>query len=179
MILYLICGISIIYFGLKENYANSFQAGLIIFTLLLFRSLITWTKSELPPILRSSVLLFITITMMLANLFNMYAIIPYLDKIEHVLSGLILFFVGQFILIKMVNSNGMSHLPTRIMIWFSFFFAAAMAGIWEIYEFTVDHLFGLQSQNGSLNDTMIDMICGTASAVVVSFYLLIKSRRDT
>lgn len=179
MILYLICGVSMIYFTVTGTYSKSFQAGLIIFTLLLFRGLIIWTKSELPSLLRSSVLLFIMITMMLANLFGMYAVIPYLDKIEHLLSGVILFFVGQFILIKMANANGMSNLPSSIIIWFSFFFAAAMAGMWEIYEFTVDHLFGLHSQNGSLTDTMIDMICGTVSAIVVCFYLFNKARRDT
>lgn len=175
MVLYLICGVSIVYFGLKGIYAKCFQAGLIISVLLLFRGLIKWTKSELSPLLRSSVLIFITIAMLLANLFDMYAVIPYLDKIEHFLSGIILFFVGQFILNKIAKAHGMNHLPIRMMIWFSFYFAAAMAGLWEIYEFTVDHLFGLRSQNGSLTDTMTDMICGTISAIATSLYLLNKA----
>lgn len=176
MLLYLICGVSIVYFGLKGIYAKCFQAGLIIAILLLFRGVNIWTKNELPPLLRSSVLIFITITMLLANLFNMYAVIPYLDKIEHFLSGIILFFVGQFILNKIARAHEMNHLPIRMIIWFSFYFAVAMAGMWEIYEFSVDHLFGLQSQNGSLTDTMMDMICGTLSALATSFYLLIKAR---
>lgn len=178
MILYVICGVSIIYFGVIGTYNKCFQAGLIIIVLLLFRGLITWTKSELSPALRFSVLIFITITMMLANLFNMYAVIPYLDKIEHLLSGVILFFVGQFILIKMAKRKGLGRMPFNIIIWFSFFFAVAMAGVWEIYEFVVDHLFGLHSQNGSLTDTMMDIICGTVGAVVASLYLLYKARRD-
>ncbi|WP_340005770.1 hypothetical protein MHH52_28265 [Paenibacillus sp. FSL K6-0276] len=179
LILYIICGVSIIYFGMTGNYGKTFQAGLIIFVLLLFRGLITWTKSELPPALRFSVLVFITITMMLANLFSLYGVIPYLDKIEHLLSGVILFFVGQFILIKMAKRKRLGGLPSNIIVWFAFFFAVAMAGMWEIYEFTVDHLFGLNSQNGSLTDTMIDMICGTLSALVASFYLFVKARRKT
>ncbi|WHY19421.1 hypothetical protein QNH28_29230 [Paenibacillus sp. G2S3] len=179
MILYLICGVSIVYFALIGNYDKTFQAGLIIVVLILFRGLITWTKSELPPALRFSVLVFIAITMMLANLFNMYGVIPYLDKIEHLLSGVILFFVGQFILIKMVKRKGLGDLPSNIIIWFALFFAVAMAGMWEIYEFTVDHLFGLNSQNGSLSDTMMDMICGTSGAFVASFYLYNKARRNT
>lgn len=176
MVLYLICGVSIVYFGLKGIYAKCFQAGLIIAVLLLFRGVNIWTKRELPPILRSSVLIFITITMLLANLFNMYAVIPYLDKIEHFISGIILFFVGQFILNKIARAHEMDHLPIRMIIWFSFYFATAMAGLWEIYEFTVDHLFGLKSQNGSLADTMTDMICGTLSAIATALYLLNKAR---
>lgn len=178
MILYIICGVSIIYFGVTGTYAKSFQAGLIIVVLLLFRGLITFTKSELSPALRFSVLIFITITMMLANLFNMYAVIPYLDKIEHLLSGVILFFVGQFILSKMAKRNGLGSLPSGIIIWFSFSFSVAMAGIWEIYEFLVDHLFGLNSQNGSLTDSMIDMICGTLGAIVAFFYWFYKAHRE-
>lgn len=179
MILYLICGVSIVYFGVNGNDDKTFQAALIILVLLLFKGLITRTNSELSPALQFSVLVFITITMMLANLFNLYGVIPYLDKIEHLLSGIILFFVGRFILIKMAKRKGLGGLPSNIIIWFAFLFAVAMAGMWEIYEFTVDHLFELHSQNGSLTDTMMDMICGTLGALVASFYLFVEARRKT
>lgn len=174
MILYIICGISLIYFAVAGAYGKTFQASLIILVLLLFRGIMRWTKTKLPPVLHLSVLIFITITMMLANLFGMYGVIPYLDKIEHLLSGVILFFVGQFMVMKMVKRKGLDILPSNIIIWFSFFFAVAMAGVWEIYEFTVDHLFSLRSQNGSLTDTMLDMICGTIGAAVTSFYFIAK-----
>lgn len=177
MAMYLICVISLIYFAITADYRKCFQAGLIITVLLLYRGLVKWTKSDLPPALYFSVLIFIAITMMLANMFSMYGVIPYLDKIEHVLSGVILVFVGQFILSKMMKRKGLESLPSGIIIWFSFYFAVAMAGAWEIYEFTVDGLFGLKSQNGSLKDTMLDIICGTAGAVGTVIYLLNKARR--
>lgn len=173
----MICGAAIVYFAIMGTYGKVLQAGLIITVVLLFRGLIVWTKSELPPLLRFSVLIFITITMLLANLFNMYAVIPYLDKIEHLLSGAILFFVGQFILLRMVKRAGESSLPINITLWFSFYFAVAMAGVWEIYEFTVDHLFGLHAQNGSLTDTMLDIICGTLGAATTFIYLIYKKER--
>ena len=174
LVLFVICGVSVIYFAMTGAYDKTFQAGLIIFVLLFLRAVMKWTKTELPPALYLSVLIFITITMMLANLFGMYGVIPYLDKIEHLLSGVILFFVGQFIVNKMVKRKGMNSLPTNIIIWFSLFFAVAMAGMWEIYEFSVDHLFRLNSQNGSLTDTMWDIICGTVGAGVTSLYLMTK-----
>jgi uncharacterized membrane protein YjdF len=79
----------------------------------------------------------------------------------------------------MAKRKGLGGLPSNIIIWFAFLFAVAMAGMWEIYEFTVDHLFELHSQNGSLTDTMMDMICGTLGALVASFYLFIEARRKT
>lgn len=174
LMLYIICGVSIVYFAINGAYDKTFQAGLIIIVLLLLRGIMKWTKTELPPALYLSVLIFITITMMLANLFGMYGVIPYLDKIEHLLSGVILFFVGQFILNKLIKRKGIDSLPFNITIWFSLFFAIAMAGMWEIYEFSVDHLFRLRSQNGSLTDTMWDIICGTVGAGATALYVMTK-----
>lgn len=176
--LYGICSLSFIYFAFKGMYAKCFQAVLIIFVLLLLRGLVKWTKTTLSAGLRFSILLFITITMLLANLFNMYGVIPRLDKIEHLLSGVILVFVGLLVLSKIIRRQGMTDIAPRIAIWFALFFSIAMAGCWEIYEFTVDHLFGLVSQNGSLNDTMWDMICGTIGAVGTVFYLSFKTKRS-
>lgn len=115
--------------------------------------------------------------MLLANLFGLYSVIPYLDEIEHLLSGLILCFVGLLVIRKMIRSQAMTHFPAPIAIWFALFFSVAMAGVWEIYEFTADRLFGLSSQIGSLLDTMGDTICGTVGAVVTALYLTYKAKR--
>ena len=40
-------------------------------------------------------------------------------------------------------------------------FSIAAAGVWEIWEFSTDMLFGFHSQNNSLIDTMMDIICGS------------------
>ncbi|MFC7680290.1 hypothetical protein ACFQV5_15390 [Paenibacillus sp. GCM10028914] len=176
--LYLICSIALVYFAIKGVYSKCFQAGLIIAVLLLLRGLLRWTKTTLSPSLHFSVLLFITITMLVANLFNMYGVIPILDKIEHLLSGVILVYVGLLVLHKIIQRQGITDLPPRISIWFSLFFSIAMAACWEIYEFTVDHLFGLVSQNGSLTDTMWDIICGTIGAVCTVIYLNIKAKKN-
>ncbi|MDF2715197.1 MAG: hypothetical protein K0R28_2122 [Paenibacillus sp.] len=177
IVLYAICGLSAVFFTIRGVYAKSFQAALIISVLLLVRGLVKWTKSELPPSLRFSVLLFITVAMLLANLYGLYTVIPHLDKMEHLLSGVILCFVGLVILGKMIRTRELTGFPSPIAIWFALFFSIAMAGCWEIYEFAVDRLFGLFSQNGSLVDTMADIICGTAGAAGTALYLAYKAKR--
>ncbi|MBR2568767.1 MAG: hypothetical protein IKE34_06235 [Paenibacillus sp.] len=178
LLLYIICVISFIVFAVKGNVGKCFQAVLIVVTLLLLRGLIIWTKSELPAALRFSILLFIALTMMVANMFSMYGFIPYLDKIEHLLSGVILAFVGMYLYSRLIKSHESPGMPAhKLGIWFSLWFAIAMAGVWEIYEFTVDHLFGLNSQNGSLTDTMLDMICGTIGAIIAALYLRFTFRK--
>lgn len=175
--LYAICGFCAVYYTVWGVYAKSFQAVLIIIVLLLIRGLVRWTKSELFPTLRFFVLFFITLSMLLANLFGWYGVIPYLDKIEHLLSGVILSFVGLLVLRKSIRNQGLSDFPSSIAVWFTLFFSVAMAGCWEIYEFTIDRLFGLISQNNSLTDTMGDIICGTVGAAGTAIYLAYKAKR--
>lgn len=175
--LYVICVICFIYFTFRGMYTKSFQAVLIIAVLLILRGIVKWVQLEFTPALRFSILLFITITMLLANMFNMYGVIPHLDKWEHLLSGVILCFAGLFVLRIILRKHGIKTISSPVAIWFAFFFAVAMAGVWEIYEFTIDNLFGLHSQNGNLTDTMIDIICGTVGALGAAIYLAYKARK--
>ena len=55
-------------------------------------------------------------------------------------------------------------------------FATAAAGAWEIWEFTTDSLFGLTAQNGSLTDTMWDIICGTSVGIVTAIPIYLHSK---
>ena len=59
---------------------------------------------------------------------------------------------------------------------FSIFFAMAVAGGWEIWEFTTDQLLGFASQNNSLIDTMLDIICGTVMGVITNIPIYLQSK---
>ncbi|MFD0696771.1 hypothetical protein ACFQZT_22150 [Paenibacillus sp. GCM10027628] len=175
--LYALAAVCFFYFLVKGIHAKVFEAILIIAVLALIRTLIKYTKANMFPALRFSILLFIFVAMFLGNEFGFYSVIPYLDKIEHLFSGVILCFVGLLFFIKINTNADILRFQSKIAIWFSFFFAVAMAGCWEIYEFTTDWLFGLNSQQGSLLDTMWDIICGTIGAVATSRYLTYKARK--
>ena len=60
----------------------------------------------------------------------------------------------------------MKKLDTKFMLLFIFIFCVALAGCWELWEFTGDRLFGFQSQNNSLIDSMMDIICGTIGGII-------------
>ncbi|NHN35282.1 hypothetical protein [Paenibacillus agricola] len=177
--LYLISAGCIVYFWIHGIHQKAFQGVLIIAVLTMIRGVVKFTKIELFPALRFSILFFIFLTMLLANEFGFYGIIPYLDKIEHLLSGMILSLIGMVIYWKLKILEEERHSYSTTAIWFSFFFSVAMAGFWEIYEFTTDYLFGLKSQNSSLTDTMGDIICGTIGAVATSIYLAFKAKRNS
>ncbi|WP_173109319.1 hypothetical protein [Paenibacillus qinlingensis] len=176
--MYVLAGGCFVYFLVKGNGAKMFQAVLIVAVLQLIRLLVKWTKTTMFTSLRFCVLLFIFVTMFLANEFGYYGVIPYLDKIEHLFSGVILCFIGLLIYSKASNhQEGAEHPSSHVAVWLCLFFSIAMAGVWEIYEFATDHLFGLNSQNGSLLDTMTDIICGTSGAIVTACYLAVKARK--
>jgi hypothetical protein len=64
---------------------------------------------------------------------------------------------------------------------FCFLFSTAAASVWEIYEYVGDVLFSLDSQGGSLVDTMEDIITGTIGggiSTLVIFFRLKKKKQN-
>ncbi|SDO85908.1 hypothetical protein SAMN04487897_12480 [Paenibacillus sp. yr247] len=177
LVMYVLAAACFVYFLMKGIQEKMLEAVLIVAVLLSIRVVVKITKTRMFAALRFSVLLFILITMFMANEFGLYNVIPYLDKIEHLFSGVILCFVGLLIYKKASDRENTAVLSAKVAVWFSLFFSVAMAGVWEIYEFTMDRLFGLISQNGSLVDTMTDIICGTIGAVMTGIYLTFKAKR--
>ncbi|WP_297634242.1 hypothetical protein [uncultured Clostridium sp.] len=108
---------------------------------------------------------FIFISMYLANVWNFYGIEHY-DKFLHLLSGGILGFIGLAFYMYMFNIKEKKEIDIKKLIIFILMFLVSIAGLWEIWEFTTDSLFGLMAQNG-LEDTMWDIILGTVGGIIV------------
>lgn len=56
----------------------------------------------------------------------------------------------------------------RFVALFAFMFAVGMGALWEIFEFAMDQLFGMNMQKSGLIDTMWDLIVDTAGALVIA-----------
>ena len=110
-----------------------------------------------------SVIILILLSLYAGKALMAYSFIPYWDKILHFFSGFVFAAAGSQLYVKL---NGDTDNKILIKL-FTLSFAIAAAGVWEIYEFTTDQILGISSQNGSLNDTMWDMIAGTVSAVIM------------
>ncbi len=105
----------------------------------------------------------------------MYYIIPNWDKILHFLSG----FLASHIGIETYKKCDGEEKNKKLIYSFSFLFAASMAVLWEIYEFSVDAIIGTNAQNDSLSDTMLDMIAGTVSSVIYILFIYLKKRKSS
>ena len=67
------------------------------------------------------------------------------------------------------------HMKAGFVAFFAFLFALGVGALWEIFEFTMDSLFGMNMQKpmlgdpSGLTDTMWDLIVDALGALVVSF----------
>ncbi|HBJ1650052.1 hypothetical protein [Clostridium botulinum] len=123
------------------------------------------------------ILTFIIMAMYVGNILNIYQYINHYDKILHFISGIIISILGFSIYINYTHKVCDKINPIFALI-FIVSFSIAMAGVWEIWEFSTDRLFGFNSQNNSLIDTMLDIIMGTLGCLIIlpMEYSYIKGR---
>lgn len=126
-----------------------------------------------------STILFIIISMYLGNILNFYTYIPSYDKILHLSSGMIIGIIG-IVIYAYFTKDELKKINPMFMVFFSIIFTIALAAGWEIWEFTTDRVFGLQSQLNSLVDTMTDIICGTVGGLIVliPIYKFAKGKKN-
>ncbi len=123
--------------------------------------------------------LFLYAAIYLGEFRDFYYVIPHWDNILHGFSGGMLGTLG-FSLIVLLNKTDRIHLSPIFVALFAFCFAVSMGVVWEIYEFTVDGILGLNMQKYALQygtplvgreavtDTMYDLIIDTIGAGVIS-----------
>jgi len=115
------------------------------------------------------ILFFIYASVYLGDMHDFYLKFWWWDIPLHALSGMIFGAVG-FSLIYILNSSQRTgiKLTPGFMAAFAFCFSLAAGSLWEIYEFLMDELFGMELQRFGLKDNMWDMIFNTAGAFLVS-----------
>lgn len=98
------------------------------------------------------------------------------DLLLHTFTGLIVGLVGFMIMFVLYKRKRIQGAPFFIAL-FSFSLAAAIGGLWEIFEFTFDQLFGLNMQKSGLIDTMWDIIVNDIGALIASIIGFIYLKR--
>ena len=150
------------------------------------------TKIEIPSNMYIAYILFLYGAVFLGEVRNYYHRIPYWDTMLHTLSGAMFGALG-FSVVNILNKNEKVHvkLSPIFVALFSFLFAVTLGVIWEIFEFTVDGVLGVNMQkfaleNGTLLsgrlaviDTMQDLIVDSIGAFVMSVigYISLKYKK--
>lgn len=144
-----------------------------------FISLLTFLLSGLPdiiekkyslrlPIEYSAVLIiFIYASLFLGSAGGAYEKYWWWDVLLHTTSGIVLAFSAYLVLFSLWSRGKLKTSPLIVSI-FVFAFGLAAGAIWEIFEFTMDSVFGLNMQRSGLKDTMYDLIVDAAGSLVVA-----------
>ncbi|HBM79225.1 MAG TPA: hypothetical protein DD426_00060, partial [Clostridiaceae bacterium] len=127
------------------------------------------THISLPSSFKLIVVLFIFAANYLGELHSYYNKIWWWDIFLHTSSGIFTAFAGFLIVyIKENEQPQSSGLNFLLIALFALSFAVLSGTLWEIYEFLMDKLFGLNMQRGSLTDTMTDLIADTSGGLLTS-----------
>lgn len=103
------------------------------------------------------------------------------DAVLHAGSGFLLGMLG-FLLVFVLNQKEdiAVQMKAGFVALFAFAFSLALGALWEILEFTVDQVFGVNMQKSGLVDTMWDLIVDAAAALAIAVlgYTYLKRRAD-
>jgi hypothetical protein len=138
-----------------------------------------WLEIHLPPEAELLAIVFLYSSLFLGELGDFYERIPWWDTLLHTSSGFLMGLLA-YILVFVLNKTPRSslNLSPPFVALFTISFAVATGGIWEIFEYGMDQIFGLNMQKDGLHDTMEDIIVNFIGASVFGFIGYLQFRLD-
>ncbi|MBC7142492.1 MAG: hypothetical protein H5U18_10110 [Rhodobacteraceae bacterium] len=109
------------------------------------------------------IVVFVFATIFLGEAFDFYNRLWWWDILLHGGSALAFGLIG-FLFAFMLFEGDRYAAPAWAIAFVSFCFALSIGAMWEIFEFAMDQLFGLNMQKNGLVDTMGDLIVDTLGA---------------
>jgi len=171
-------GVAALASAFEGRWSTAFVAvGTIVLSYLPFSALERF-QLRLPPSFLLAIVLFTVMSLFLGEAFDFYERLWWWDIFLHAFSALGFGILG-FLFIFMLFEGDRYAAPPWAMAFFGYCFAVTMGATWEIFEFTMDQLFGLNMQKSGLPDTMGDLIVDALGALVgaIAGFLYLKGRQ--
>ncbi len=174
-ILLIVVGIEWIYLLIEAQWLSLFVVSLLLIVLfipILFRKNL---QVEIPAEFHLTAVIFTFAALYLGEVQEFYQRVWWWDIALHATAGLLMGILG-FLLIYILNESKRIdiHLTPGFIAFFAFTFAVTIGTVWEIFEFSMDQIFGLNMQKpmlgdpSGLTDTMWDMIVNAIGAIIIS-----------
>lgn len=175
VVIAIVMSADLVVFAIEGQWLNVVLASTIIAIIVAPVVLRDHLPVRLPAEMQLAALAFIFAALFLGEIRSYYERIWWWDIALHTSSGLLLGIVG-FLLVYVLNEsrNIDLNMRPRFVAMFAFLFAVAVGALWEIFEYTMDSVFGLQMQKpmggdpSGLTDTMWDLIVDTLGAFLIS-----------
>ncbi|HBQ35331.1 MAG TPA: hypothetical protein DD729_00570 [Rhodobacteraceae bacterium] len=120
---------------------------------------------QLPVYFFAGIVLFIFGTIYLGEVFDFYERYWWWDVLMHGGSAIGFGLIG-FIFVFILFEGDRYAAPHWALGFIAFCIAMTIGAVWEIFEFLMDQVFGLNMQKTGLIDTMWDMIVNTVGALI-------------
>lgn len=132
-------------------------------------------RIHVPPEFQLMAIAFVFASLFLGEVRGYYTRFWWWDIALHTTSGFLLGIIG-FLLVHVMNEAERIHVRMKpgFVAFFAFLFALGVGALWEIFEFTMDSVFGMNMQKpmlgdpSGLTDTMWDLIVDALGALIVS-----------
>jgi VanZ family protein len=124
---------------------------------------------------------FVFLGLLLGTNLDFYNIFTYYDFFLHFLSGIILGILG-FAILDNAQRHKAEKIGVGVTATFAFAFSMASGKVWEVYEFVIDIILGVNTQRwadaygvpfvgqSALANTMWDVIFNMLGAILVAFW---------
>ena len=117
-----------------------------------------------PPGMSTGVLAYAAAALLLGEAWGVYVTLPWWDLALHVVAAAVLAQVG-WALVLLLTGGARPATALWIGATLAFGFSMMVGGLWEMFEFTLDVVFGTNAQRSGLPDTMTDLIADAAGAL--------------
>lgn len=133
---------------------------------------------RLPRSFIAAITCFVFAAIFLGEALDFYERLWWWDIALHSASSVGFGLIG-FLFIFMLFEGDHYAAPPIALAFVAFCFAVTIGAAWEIFEFTMDQLFGLNMQKTGLPDTMGDLIVNMLGALIgaTAGFLFLKGRR--
>lgn len=164
---------SFIYTIITRHWVGTASGALILISTFLV-DCINKRVYKINSIITTMVYIYCLFSLVMGSMWDFYDKLEWWDLLMHILSGLILGAIGNIILDKKVVE---SRLPIIVRVLFIVGVACFGGVIWEIYEFTIDSLFNLNTQlvkTDGISDTMwdliLDLLGGVGIGIIIAYF---------
>ncbi len=164
--------LSVVPIAIWEIYTQNWQGLLIAFFALLFMYspdiLQRWYKFKLPLDYSLFMVFFVFASLVLGEFGGAYERFWWWDAVLHVSSAAV-FGLFAFLGLYVAKLSGRLDISPTMFGFLVFSVGMMVGGVWEIAEFSLDSLFGLNMQKSGLQDTMGDLIVGAIGSLAMAF----------
>ena len=120
---------------------------------------------KIPVGFLTAIVIFTFATLFLGEVGGFYERYWWWDTVLHMGSAVGFGLIG-FVFMFILFGGDRYAAPPIAVATFAFCFALSIGAVWEIFEFVMDQLFGLNMQKSGLVDTMVDLMVDCAGAFI-------------